>query len=464
MRSLTARALAVVFAGAAASGSCVSCAFAAAGDAYEILFDQVLAQPGDVALNKRFAYEAESRGDLRHAFAALERVVLSSPGDTQAQAEFDRVRNKLKPSVTLVTVEGGASYVSNPRQLASSGSVLDEYNVLASGNPFSLDHRDDATFDAKLYVADERMLGPFRWRSFVAAKAQFQAVDTGLNTQTIAVDSGPVFQLDPNIWLHVAGGGEMAWLNESKLYDDARVSATIGGLYRGLTQSVTARYTWRSAHLSVGQLDDLDGVIADPKADSANIFDLEGRFVVSPKLATGDLFYFRPHLQVSRNDADPSISIPQWWMPYDTLVLQRPLFPGNFTQLGAAVSYYYPLWAGRAFIGAGLEFYQRWYNESASSLDAVGICTDVAPWGDCWSAELVDVQAGKRRDSYLEPTAHLIFPNYFASGIDLRFDYRYEQNDSNASTTTVRASDDSVVNLPLDFRNHVAGVHVIGRF
>ena len=56
----------------------------------------------------------------------------------------------------------------------------------------------------------------------------------------------------------------------------------------------------------------------------------------------------------------------------------------------------------------------------------------------------------KRRDLFVEPTAHLIFPNLIAPNIDFRADYRFEDNFSN---------DDS-----RDFQNHVAGVRVIGRF
>ena len=422
-------------------------------NAYEILFSRVLDQPGDAALNKQFARDAEARGDLRHAFAALERVVLSSPGDTEAQAEFDRVRNKLKPAVTLTTVEVGANFVSNPRQLANTNSTLSYANILLPGEAYSVHHGDDATFDGKIYVADERLLGPFRWRSLAFAKGQFQGHDTALNTQTISVESGSVFQLTPDVWLHVAGGGDMVWLNEKKLQDDVMVSATIGGLYKGLTQSVTARYIWRDAHIAVGPLLD-DGEYADGAGDNAQIFDLEGRFVVSPKLTTGDLFYFRPHLQVSQNDADPTITFP-WAVPFKDL--QRPLYPGDFTQLGAALSYYYPLFAGRAFVGAGIEFYQRWYEESASSLGEVEICVP-----DCWNTQFV--HAGNRRDFYFEPTAHLILPNLLAAGIDLRFDYRYEHNSSNASMTTIRTSDFEIVNKPHDFENHVAGVHLVGRF
>jgi hypothetical protein len=460
MRSFNARALAsIVLIGTIFVGVSSELALGAQGtNAYEILFARVLERPGDAALNKEFARDAEARGDLRHAFAALERVVLSDPGDSEAQAEFDRVRSKLKPAVTLTTIEVGANHASNPRQLANTGSVLDQDNVLLPGERFSVLHSGDATYDAKLHVADERQLGMFRWRSLALARGQFQSNDTGLNTQEISVESGPVFQLNPDVWLHVAGGGGMVWINEDKLYDDMMVSATVGGLYRGLTQSVTARYIWRDAHIALGALED-DGEFADVDADGAKIFDLEGRFVISPKLTTGDLFYVRPHLQVSQNGGDPTITFPLYNAPYEDLVLQRSLYPGDFTQLGAAFSYYYPLAAGRAFIGAGIEFYQRWYDESSSSLAAVGIWN----WNDFF-ADWAEVGAGKRRDFYVEPTAHLIFPNLFGPSVDLRFDYRYEHNSSNASITTYDAADDTVINKPHDFQNHVGGVHLVGRF
>ncbi len=247
MRSTVARALALVaLAGVTYLDASSSRAQSQPGpQGYEALFSLILEHPGDPALNKKFAREAEARGDLRHAFAALERVVLSSPGDTEAQAEFDRLRNKMMPAVTRVTVEVGANYASNPRQIASSGALLDFNNILAPGAPFSFRHEDDATFDGKISIVDERTIGNLRWRSFGLALGQLQSGISELNTQTLSVESGPVFQLTPDVWLYTAGGGAMVWLDEKKLYDDASVSATIGGLYRGLTQTLTARYTWR---------------------------------------------------------------------------------------------------------------------------------------------------------------------------------------------------------------------------
>ncbi len=425
----------------------------ASGYAYETLFSRVLADPGNPALNREFARAAEAHGDLRHAFAALERVVLSGSGDTEAQAEFDRIRNMLRPAVTRVTVEVGANYASNPRQLSNTTA----HSYFPEGlDPYatsSVRHQDDATFDAKLVVADERALGQLRWRSLGVAQGQWQAAITRLNWQTISLESGPVFQLNPDIWLHVAGGTAFAWLDEKKLYDDVSISATVGGLYRGLTQTLTARYTWRHADLSVYQTPELqdaeDLVIADRDTDDAEIFDLEGRFVVSPKLTKADLFYFMPRLRFSRNDGNPT---EEYYFFGDSIRVERPLFPGDYTQLGAALAYYMPLLRGRAFIGAGVEVYHRWYDEPAGTVRIIDYC-----------CETFFAPSGRRRDLYVEPTAHLIFANLFGPNVDLRFDYRFEYNASNALIMTVSDDEDITTNYA-DYTNHVAGVHVVGRY
>jgi hypothetical protein len=56
----------------------------------------------------------------------------------------------------------------------------------------------------------------------------------------------------------------------------------------------------------------------------------------------------------------------------------------------------------------------------------------------------------KRRDLYLEPTAHVILPRLIAPKLDLRFDYRFENNHSN---------DDS-----REFNNQVVGFTIVGSF
>ncbi len=366
---------------------------ATAAQSYDALFAQLLATPDDPELNKKFAREAEARGDIRHAFAALERVVTSSAGDTEAQAEFDRLRKKVLPAVTNVTVQAGANYASNP-----------------SYAPGFQRRPDDATFDASIAIADERTVAGMRWRSHMVGYGQFQADLTDLNFGIVAAESGPVFWLTPELWLHVAAGSALAWQDGEKLFDDLSVSATVGGLYRGLTQSVTARYTWR------------DGSFSNFGANDGGIVDIEGRFVLSPSLTTGDLLYLLPRVQVSQAGGDPI---------RDIFGFVRPLFPGDFTEIGGRVAYYFPINSGRIFLGAGVGVFQRWYDEKIDDVFNFPFDKD-------------------RSDLYVEPTAHMILPNFIAPNIDLRFDYRFEGNYSNDVTR--------------DYENHVAGTRVVGRF
>ena len=399
-------------------------------NAYELLFSRVLQNPGNPTLNKEFARAAEARGDLRLAFASLERVVLSSPGDTLAQAEFDRLRNKMMPAVTLVTVDVGATYASNPRQLPETEFLVNPTGPLSRGAPFSVHRPDDTTFNARVTVADERTLGGVRWRSLALAQGQFQADVSLLDNPTLAVASGPVFYLNPNLWMYVAGAGDVAWLDGDWLYDDLSVAVTFGGLFRGLTQTLTARYDWR------------DGNFNDFSANNAEIFDLEGNIVLSPSLAKGDLLYLLPRFEISQDNANPKLVVNSAPSSFGTF--DRPLFPSDFTEAGGAVAYYLPLHRGRAIVGGGIRFYWRWYDESAATMPGIGL------------------SRGDRRDTFIEPAAHIILPNFFGPSLDLRFDYRFEHNDSNATMTT--STRNNVVTIPFDFENHVAGVHVVGRF
>ena len=365
----------------------------AAAQTYDALFAQLLASPDNPELNRKFAREAEARGDIRHAFAALERVVTSSPGDTEAQAEFDRIRNKVLPAVTNVTVQAGASYASNP-----------------SYAPGYQRRPDDATFDASIAIADERTIAGIRWRSRAVGYGQFQADLHDLNFGIIASESGPVFYLTPELWLHLAAGSAYAWQDGQTLFNDWSASATFGGLYRGLTQTVTARYTWR------------DGSFSNFGANDGGIVDVEGRFVLSPSLTTGDLLYLLPRVQVSQAGGNPIRDI------FGTV---RPLFPGDFTEVGGRMAYYFPIDRGRIFLGAGIGLFQRWYDEKIDNVFNFPADKD-------------------RRDFYVEPTVHVILPNLIAPNVDLRFDYRFEGNYSNDVTR--------------DYENHVAGTRVVGRF
>ena len=447
----------------------------------EALFTLVLSRPGDAVANIEFARQAEACGDLRHAFAALERAVLSSPGDTEAQMEFERVRNKLRPDVTTVTVVAGGSYSSNPLQLANSAQVIDQNTVPAPTNfgpPFAVRRPDAFSYDFKIAVADDRTIGSLRWRTLARAQGQFFQPDdiTGgevnlsradpatLNSPILSVESGPVLPLTPDLWMHIAGGAAIVWLDNERhhVYDDASVSVTLGGLYKGLPQTMTAAYTWR------------DGNFADFGANDAQIFDLEGSLTFSPSLlAKADVLNLLPSLQVSQADdgiraalLGPEDVVGPGPALFPAPLFVRPLFPGDFTEVGGGIYYYFPLFRGAVFLGAGVRIYRRWYDEFA------GGAFENPHFCDCQPRPL---DRTKRRDTYFESNAHLIFPSLLRPNVDLRFDYRYEHNDSNARIATSALGErfsplpgvipgGAFVETPADFENHVAGVHIVGRF
>ena len=94
----------------------------------------------------RFAQLAEESGHLRWALAAYERVVLNDPNNADALSGLTRVRRALQPDTTLLTVQLGAQYESNPRYYLPP-------------------HRGEAQALGSAALLDERNLGGIRWRT-----------------------------------------------------------------------------------------------------------------------------------------------------------------------------------------------------------------------------------------------------------------------------------------------------------
>src|SRR5579885_2107800 len=105
--AVVAAVLSVVVLGAAAK--------AAVPAQLDALYSEVLRRPQDTELNLRFARAAEEAGILRWALSAYERVSVNDPGNLEAQAGLQRIRRKLQPDVSQVTLELGGGYESNPR-------------------------------------------------------------------------------------------------------------------------------------------------------------------------------------------------------------------------------------------------------------------------------------------------------------------------------------------------------------
>lgn len=377
--------------------------------ASDLEFQRLLAAPDDPVLNRQFARSAEDRGALRHALAALERALDADPNNADLRLEYDRVRRQLLPTATAMTLQSGLSYASNPNQAPSS----------------SPEERSDVVVDAAGTLEDERTIAGVRLRSFAYAAGQWNFELHELSTGRVSALSGPVMQLSDEVWLHVGPGMAMAWLDGQQMYTEATANVTLGGVYRGLTQTVSARYGWRTGG---------DNSLAYP---DGNVVELLGRFVVSPSVLQGDYLYIQPSFRYSNpDDGGAGQELIQTVIGPQTLVTQD-LSPYDYTEWGGRVSYFFPLDDQHVYVGVGLSVYDRDF--------------DTAVLDPFWLGGGVQLATGERRqDLYVEPTAHMIFPNLLAPNIDVRADYRFESNDSNDESR--------------DFHNHVAGVRVLGRF
>jgi hypothetical protein len=80
---------------AAAERKAAETAAAAAAASEEIPFSKILAAPGDVDLNERFALEQIKRGDLRGAATTLERVLILAPGRDRTRLLYAAVLYRL---------------------------------------------------------------------------------------------------------------------------------------------------------------------------------------------------------------------------------------------------------------------------------------------------------------------------------------------------------------------------------
>ena len=151
-------------------------------------------------------------------------------------------------------------------------------------------------------------------------------------------------------------------------------------------------------------------------SDSSGIVvDVRGRFSLRDKIKTGDTVYFFPRFRYSEPTGDAPNGL-----------FSSALFPGNYYEIGARLAYFLPILQGKVHVGAAFGAYSRHYDQN------------------------VLLATKDREDFLIEPSAHLIFRNLAKTEIDLRIDYRYQNNDSNDPAE--------------DFENHIVGIRTVRRF
>ncbi len=278
----------------------------------------------------------------------------------------------------------GIAYASNPLQL-----------------PDTPLRSNDVAFDASLQFFDERTIWNHRWRTITLADINIQTDISDLNDGTLSAWTGPMFNLSTKTRAHLAPGAEVAFLDGRHLYTYALGRLTLERVIGGATQTLSTLIAYRDTRAFGGA----DGWL----------YELTARLSKYQVLFPGDAVYVLPRL--SYNEPIGS---------GDGRVFTRPLFPGDFLEVGSRAEYFVPLLNNALYLGGGFGAYFRDYDPS------------------------VAFGANTREDWFLEPTAHLVIPNILGRKGDLRFDYRFEHNNSNDPTQ--------------NFENHVVGVSSVKRF
>jgi len=199
----------------------------AAADELDSLYSRVLARPGDSELNLQFAWLAETAGKLRWALSAYERVTLNDPGNIAAQEGLQRVRRKLQPSTTLLTVQLGTQYESNPSYYITPRRS--ELQALGSA-----------------VLLDERTIGGTRWRTNMIAAGVVHQYEGRLNYGLVGGDVGPVMDAFAGWSFRPAIGGNVAYFDQRFYYGEGALSGTFESVLQGMYRSVTVRGAYRS--------------------------------------------------------------------------------------------------------------------------------------------------------------------------------------------------------------------------
>jgi hypothetical protein len=199
----------------------------AAATQLDALYAQILRYPNDTQLNLVFAREAEASGKLRWALSAYERVTVNDPGNAEGQAGLQRIRRKLQPNVSQITIGLGSAVETNPRYYV--GPKRTEVEGLAFAS-----------------LLDERAMGDIRWRTTGATAGQYYSRSGDLNYGFFGLNSGPVVDILPGVALIPAIGGAAATYDHHFYYGEGAFTTTFEGASQGVYRALQLKVAYRS--------------------------------------------------------------------------------------------------------------------------------------------------------------------------------------------------------------------------
>ena len=329
---------------------------------------QILRDPTNVQLSLAYARAAEEIGDSGKALVAYERVLEYEPSNAEANAGMSRTRVRIEPNTFQVFTEFGGGYESNPQN-------------------FSIGGQGQALLFGRVLLKDERTLWDTRWRTTTLFSGNVYAQSGDLNYGYAGAATGPVYFMLPNTTVHPAIGVGAAYFDNHFYYSEAFASVIFEGAYDVWNYTTRLRLGYRDYGDFFPATNGLFGDVTFKFSRPSVVFD-------------DDLFVFSPWLRWSGIDAVSNIN---------NLVSPDDFLTGKYGEAGARVEYYKPLldWLT---VGANFAYLYRQY---AQAQDATGM-------------------RFRRQDKIYAPGAALIFRNIFVNNPStLRFDYRYEHDNSN---------------------------------
>jgi hypothetical protein len=199
----------------------------AGADELDSLHQQILRNPGNPELNVRFAQLAERNGYLRWALSAYERAILTDPNNADVLQGLTRVRRALQPSTTLVTVQLGAQYESNPNYYI--GPRRSQLQGIGSAS-----------------LLDESKINGTRWRTNAVAAGIVHQKEGDLNYAVAGLDIGPVLDAWPGWSFRPAIGGNVSYFDSRFYYSEVAASGTWESSADNMFRAVTVRGAYRS--------------------------------------------------------------------------------------------------------------------------------------------------------------------------------------------------------------------------
>jgi hypothetical protein len=196
-------------------------------DELNALYQRILNEPANTELNLRFAQLAAEQGKPRWALMAYERVLVNDPENFQAKLGLMRIKAEMAPNTTVVSVELGTAYESNPMYYLPGGKSA----WLGTG---------------LITLQDERNLNGLRWRTSGALFGQVNSQYGDLNYAYAGGETGPIFYWLPGLSVSPALGAAAAYFNDRFYYGEGSGSLTFEGVQDNVFRALRLRAAYRS--------------------------------------------------------------------------------------------------------------------------------------------------------------------------------------------------------------------------